>query len=109
MQFDPVLPEERIRSMRLAGFWRDRLLTDYLDEAVAAAPDRTAIIAHNSMTGARTILTYRELAEQVDRLALGLAGLGVRRDDVVSFQLPTGGNSRRSISPACASAPSPMP
>lgn len=88
MQFDPVLPEERIRSMRLAGFWRDRLLTDYLDEAVAAAPDRTAIIAHNSMTGARTILTYRELAEQVDRLALGLAGLGVRRDDVVSFQLP---------------------
>ena len=88
MQFDPILPEERVRSMRLAGFWRDRLLTDYLDEAVAAVPDRTPIIAHNSMTGARTILTYRELAMQVDRLALGLAGLGVRRDDVVSFQLP---------------------
>ncbi|MBN8909026.1 MAG: AMP-binding protein, partial [Rhodospirillales bacterium] len=31
---------------------------------------------------------YRELAMLVDRLALGLAGLGVRRDDVVSFQLP---------------------
>ena len=51
MNFDPILPPARREAMRQAGFWRDRLLTDYLAEAVAATPDRLAISDVNAMTG----------------------------------------------------------
>jgi cyclohexanecarboxylate-CoA ligase len=88
MEFDPILPHARIQAMREAGFWRDRLLTDYLDAVIAARPDAVAIVGRNSMTGERTVLTYAEFGQRVERLALGLAALGVERGDVVSFQLP---------------------
>jgi len=85
---DPILPEERRRTMQAAGLWADRILLDDFDRWVAKVPDRTVVIDHNSMTGARTVLTYAELARRVDRLAVGLARLGVGRGDVVSMQLP---------------------
>ena len=43
---------------------------------------------HNSVTGQRTELTFRALAERVDRIARGLMRLGIERGDVISFQLP---------------------
>jgi len=85
---DPILPEARRRRMTAAGLWSDRLLLDDFDRWVAKVPGRTVVIDHNSMTGARTELTYAALARLVDRLAAGLARLGVRRGDVVSLQLP---------------------
>lgn len=88
MTTDPILPEERRRTMKAAGLWSDRLLLDDFDRWVAKVPGRTVVIDHNSMTGARTVLSYAELARLVDRLAAGLARLGVRRGDVVSMQLP---------------------
>jgi len=88
MKTEPVLPETRLRSMRAAGPWPDRILLDDFDRCVAAAPERLAIVDHNSMTGARTALSYRELSRRVDRIATGLARLGLGRSDVVSMQLP---------------------
>ena len=88
MQFDPILPPERVKAMEAAGLWRNRLITDYLDEAAAAHPDAVAIVGENSMTGRSTTLSYRQLRRLVDRMALGLVALGVGRGDVVSFQLP---------------------
>ncbi|SDB74979.1 cyclohexanecarboxylate-CoA ligase [Belnapia rosea] len=88
MQFAPILPEARIRAMRAAGLWGDHLLTDSLDAAVAAQPGATAIVGRNSLTGERASLTYAELAERAERIALGLSRMGVGRGDVVSFQLP---------------------
>ena len=88
MTTDPILPEQRRRSMQAAGLWADRILLDDFDRWVAKVPDRTVVIDHNSTTGARTVLTYAELARRVDRLAVGLARLGVGRADVVSMQLP---------------------
>ena len=74
--------------MRARDLWRDRLVADYLDDAVAAKPDATAIVDLNTMTGNRTRLTYRELDRYSKRIACGLAALGVQRGDVVAVQLP---------------------
>ena len=85
---DPILSPERARATRAAGLWPDRLATDFLDEGAAKHPTQLAVVDHNSMTGRETRLTYRELQERVDRMAVGLAKLGVERGDVVAFQLP---------------------
>ena len=85
---DILLTSERLESNRSAGYWTDRLLTDYLDDTVARDPDRVAIVDNNSERGSRLQLTYGELSEQVDRIALGLDRLGVGVADVVAFQLP---------------------
>jgi len=83
-----MLNEERIRAMREAGLWPDRLLTDYLDEALARHPDKVAITDRNSMTGAGATLSYRQLDRLSRRIGRGLAALGVEKRDVVACQLP---------------------
>jgi len=86
--FDIFLPAARSRAARAAGHWPERLATDYLDDAVRLAPGRIALAGRNSMTGQTESLDYRTLSGRVDRIALGLASLGVARGEVVSFQLP---------------------
>lgn len=80
--FETTLTPEQIESFTNAGFWRGRTITDFLDEAAAATPDKLAFI------DARTQVTFGELKQQVDRCALGLLELGIEPGDVVSFQLP---------------------
>jgi fatty-acyl-CoA synthase len=55
-----------------------------LDRTVAAYPDREALVEH--ATGRRW--TYAELAAEVDAVALGLHGLGVRAGDRVGIWAP---------------------
>lgn len=55
----------------------------FLRKTVHEFPDRTALIFMNRR------LTYRELAVEVDRLAQGLAGLGVQPGTRVALQMPT--------------------
>ncbi|MEK2493654.1 AMP-binding protein [Kitasatospora purpeofusca] len=55
-----------------------------LDRAVAAFPDREALV--DLPSGRRW--TYRELAAEVDRIALGLLGLGVGVGDRVGIWAP---------------------
>jgi cyclohexanecarboxylate-CoA ligase len=88
MAFQISLSEARLRAEQARGLWPNRILTDYLDEAVDVRPDQVAITGTNSATGERTTLTYAELSRRVERIALGLAGLGVQPGEVVSFQLP---------------------
>jgi len=73
---------------RAAGYWRDETLRDHLARAVATTPERTAIVARRSETGAERRITYRELDNLATRAALALRERGVVRGDVVSFQLP---------------------
>jgi cyclohexanecarboxylate-CoA ligase len=80
--FDMLLTEEEITAYTEAGFWRNRLLTDYLDEAVAARPDQTATI---DAAGSHT---YAQLAEDVADTAHALLESGVQPTDVVSIHLP---------------------
>ena len=88
MKFDPILPEERGRAMRAQGYWMDELLIGHLDRCIAETPGKTAIVDFNSMLELGTRLTYVEFGKRVERIAVGLAELGVGKNDVVSCQLP---------------------
>ena len=88
MLFDPILSEGRVNAMIAGGFWPNRIATDYLDQCIAEMPDKTAIVDFNSLTNTANRLSYRSLGRLVDRIAVGLAELGVEKSDVVSCQLP---------------------
>ena len=88
MQFDPTLPQARVKAMKAQGYWNDFILTDYFDRCVAEMPNKTAVSDFNSTAQVKNRLTYRELVGRVDRIAIGLMRLGVEKNDVVSCQFP---------------------
>ncbi len=88
MEFDPILPSARVDAMRSQRHWGDMILIDYLERCLAEIPDKSAIVDFNSMTQTETRLSYRELAARTDRMGAGLIRLGVKKNDVVSCQLP---------------------
>jgi len=81
-RFSTHLTPEQIQRYTTSGAWPNRLLTNFLDDAVAATPDKTAII------DSRGSITYRELAAQAAHCAQGLLALGLRAGDVMALQLP---------------------
>jgi cyclohexanecarboxylate-CoA ligase len=88
MNFDAVLiPPRRKASIEL-GYWQDKTINDYLAACVESCPDKLALTAVQVEDGAVRRFTYRELATMADRMAVGLARLGVGRNDVVACQLP---------------------
>jgi len=88
LNMDPILPPERVRAMRAAGWWREHYLYEHFAAAVAAVPERIAVVDYRTETGVRHVLSYRELDGRVTRIAAALMGYGIRPGDVVSFQLP---------------------
>ncbi|WP_406635632.1 AMP-binding protein [Amycolatopsis sp. WGS_07] len=82
MPFATILNDETIEAHTRAGYWVNRTITDYLDDAAAATPDKTAFV------DSQRSISFGQLKREVDRCALGLLELGVRPGDVVSFQLP---------------------
>jgi cyclohexanecarboxylate-CoA ligase len=88
MSFTIQLTEARRAAMHAAGLWPDRLLIDFLDEAVADEPNRLAIAGTQAAGDVSTRLTYAELARHIERIAVGLSRLGIQPGEVVSFQLP---------------------
>lgn len=75
-------PSELARMYIEKGYWLEKTVGDVLDRAVEAHPNQIALVDEKER------VTYRELAEQVDRLALGLLALGIGREDRVTVQLP---------------------
>ena len=68
---------------------RTNLSTNALDRHVdAGRGDVTALIALDERDGRRS-LTYRELLEEVERVAAGLRGLGIDKGDRVTIYMPT--------------------
>lgn len=88
MDFDAVLLPPRRARMVAQGFWHDRTINDDLDACLAACPDKLALTAVRVDSDETRRFTYRELARMADRIAVGLARLGVGRNDVVACQLP---------------------
>ena len=64
------------------GLWTDETFPDYVARWAEETPDQPALVD----AGER--ITYRDLAERVDKLAGGLSRLGLDRGDVVAIQLP---------------------
>lgn len=83
-----TLNPQRRAAMIEGGAWNDKLITDYLDQAVASTPDREAIVGYQLTSDTRTALTYRELNDKVTRMAAGLAAMGIGKGDLVACQLP---------------------
>ena len=88
LETQEVIPQDRIDEMTAAGLWPRPNIGDYLDRAAAEAPDSVAITGFNSMRGRHSSVSYRQLHRFVERIAIGLAELGVEKGDVVSYQLP---------------------
>jgi cyclohexanecarboxylate-CoA ligase len=83
--FDPVAHG---RAMREAGFWLDRTIDDYLDDAIERSPDKLALVASRADRAEVARLSYRELGDKVAKAAGALRGLGVGAGDIVAVQLP---------------------
>ena len=88
MEFDAVLIAPRRAQSVAQGFWPDRTINDELGACVVACPDKLALTAVMAESGATKRFSYRELAAMADRVAVGLAKLGVGRNDIVACQLP---------------------
>jgi cyclohexanecarboxylate-CoA ligase len=88
MEFDAILLPPRRAESIAKGWWLDRTINDALDECVRTVPDKLGLTAVRVEGGEPRRFTYRELAALADRMAVGLARLGVGRNDVVAMQLP---------------------
>jgi 2,3-dihydroxybenzoate-AMP ligase len=74
-------PEQTAGRYRQAGLWGTQPIAAEFRAVAARYPDRDAIVAPDGR------LTFRELDEQADRLAFGLAGLGLRPGQRVVLQI----------------------
>ncbi len=75
-------PEDLVHKYQQAGYWEGRLLGDILENAMKKFPDRIAI----SFEGKS--ITYGELGNKVNRLALHLLDMGHKPSDRLILQLP---------------------
>jgi len=64
------------------GSWLNRTLGQMLDEAAEDGPDKEAVVDNRSR------MTYSQLRERAERLALRLGELGIGKGDCVLLQLP---------------------
>jgi non-ribosomal peptide synthetase component E (peptide arylation enzyme) len=87
MDLTAGFPPSYAARLRTEGYWRGQLTLDDFDVARQRWPEHPAVIDHNSVTGGRTALNYRELNDKVEQIAHGLLRLGVQRGDVVSQQM----------------------
>ena len=85
---DPILSDERIKSMRESKNWRDKTLLDFFDLATAKNANKPAVVGYRKETNDKQVKTYAELRVLSDRLAVGLLRKGISKGDIVSFQLP---------------------
>ena len=75
-------PPEAIREYVEKGWWLNLTFGDVLDRSVTNHAEKTAVIDD------RVRLTYAQLKEKVDRFAIALLNLGVKKYDRILIQLP---------------------
>lgn len=86
---DALVDPGQAARFRALGWWRDRTYLDDFDDAVAAYPDKVAIVGHRHDSAAPpAVVSFRQLHRTVDRFAGALLELGVQPGQIVSVQLP---------------------
>jgi cyclohexanecarboxylate-CoA ligase len=88
MEFDAVLLAPRRQAAVAAGLWVDRTINDDLARCLQNCPDKVALTAVQVESNERRTFTYREMDLLASRIAIGLAKLGIGKNDIVSVQLP---------------------
>jgi cyclohexanecarboxylate-CoA ligase len=83
--FDPIA---HACAMRAGGYWLDKTFDEFLARAIAATPDKPAIVADRADRGQPRRFTYRELGDLIARAAAALRKMGVAHGDIVAVQLP---------------------
>lgn len=85
-------PAERVAEYRSKGYWNDDLIGALFEQRVRDDPDTVALVdplnRADLVDGPFRELTWRELDDQVDRMAQVLLDEGVGPGDVVGVQLP---------------------
>ncbi|MHA1430476.1 MAG: class I adenylate-forming enzyme family protein [Candidatus Freyarchaeota archaeon] len=85
-------PKERIEEYTKKGWYGNKTLIDYFEENVARSPDSEALVDapnREQLDGEKPKrLTWSQLGKAVDRLALHMLEMGVKKDDIVMVQLP---------------------
>lgn len=79
--------EQRVRSAvadayRASGAWMGKTLADFAEQRAQQTPEQIAVVEGGQR------LSYAFLLDEARRIAAGLHDLGLRRGDVISFQLP---------------------
>ncbi len=74
-------PPEFVERYRQSGVWPDETLIEQWTRVAEAHPDRDAVVAPDGR------VTYAELAVATDRIAAGLADLGLEPGERVLFQV----------------------
>ena len=82
MAFETRLTPAMAARWRRAGLWSDETFARALARRVRETPEREAL------TDGSRRLSYRSLAESIDRMAARLRALGIGHGDVVTIQLP---------------------
>ena len=77
-RYTPEVIEEYTRK----GYWRPITFSHFWDRNAILYPDKEALV------DSRKRLTWAEAKRAIDRIALGLVELGIKRDEVVLVQLP---------------------
>ena len=75
-------PQDAVEEYAAKGWWLNQTYGDMLDRTVELHGDRIAVIDE------RTSLTFRQLKERVDRLAIAFVRLGIKKYDRILFQMP---------------------
>ncbi|MCJ7594332.1 MAG: AMP-binding protein [Desulfobacterales bacterium] len=75
-------PEEFVKKYKAKGYWAGKTLGEEFDEWVSAHGDRVAL----SFMGRH--VSYREMGERANRLALHFAEIGLKTYDRMILQLP---------------------
>lgn len=89
MSLESVIAPARIQLMENAGLWGEETVLDHFDRIAATTPDRIAVVAHSAASDTEASFNFGQLKAMSDRVAVGLAELGVGPGDVVAVQLPS--------------------
>ncbi|MGC0314247.1 AMP-binding protein [Kitasatospora acidiphila] len=79
---------EVARRYREQGWWRNETFSEELRSAAAERPDEPALLTWRHREDRLVALSFGELDARADSVAGALRDLGVRRGDVVAYQLP---------------------
>jgi cyclohexanecarboxylate-CoA ligase len=87
-----LTPQHRIDDFTKKGWWGSETLDDLLQRNRREVPERMALVDpanRADLDGAQPRrLTWAELGTDVDRVAAALLDCGLRKDDVLTYQLP---------------------